>query len=69
MNTPESTTPATGTVVVTTFNCEVVLDALGFYVKCGARNCCYVSPYTASKSVARRWANQHDEDTGKEPRA
>jgi hypothetical protein len=53
---------ACGTVVVTTYNCEIVLGAHGFYVRCTARDCTYVTEYTSSKSVARRWANAHDED-------
>ena len=65
MNTTAKATPPTATVVVTTYNCEIVLDAHGFYVR--SINSPYVSPYTASKSVARRWANWYDEDTGKAP--
>jgi len=49
-----------GTVVATTNNCEIVLDARGFYVRCFARNCAYVSEYTAAKYRARQWADAHD---------
>lgn len=52
-----------GTVVITTANCEVVLDAYGFYVRCTSRNCTYVSGYTAAKFRARQWAEAHDNDT------
>jgi hypothetical protein len=55
------------TVVAETYNCTIMLDKHGFYVTCNA--CPYVSPVTASKSAARRWANAHDENTGKEARA
>jgi hypothetical protein len=47
-----------GTVVITTDNCEVVLDEHGFYVRC--TNCPHVSEYTAAKHVARGWALAHD---------
>lgn len=50
------------TVVIKTYNCQIMLDAHGFYVRCTAPDCTYVSRHTASKSVARRWANAHDED-------
>ena len=50
----------TGTVVVTTNNCEIVLDRAGFYVRCFARNCGYVSEITHAKHVARQWAGAHD---------
>lgn len=46
------------TVVAETVNCEVVLTPRGFYARC--TKCPWVSEYTASKSVARRWANEHD---------
>ena len=49
-----------GTVVLTTNNCEIVLDARGFYARCFARNCAYVSEYTAAKHIARQWAEAHD---------
>jgi len=48
------------TVVAGTVNCEIVLDARGFYARC--TRCPWVSEYTASKSTARRWANEHDND-------
>lgn len=50
------------TVVIETYNCEVVLTHMGFYVRCQAPGCTYVSRLTPSKSVARRWANAHDAD-------
>lgn len=50
----------TGTVVITTFNCEVVLDSYAFYARC--TKCPYVSEYTPAKHIARKWANDHDED-------
>lgn len=59
----------TGTVVVTTNNCEVVLDGFGFYVRCLAPNCTYVSKYTHAKHVARQWAEAHDEDQPNDGRA
>jgi hypothetical protein len=49
------------TVVLTTLNCEVILDRIGFWVRCTAPGCTYVSERTPSKPVARRWANAHDE--------
>jgi hypothetical protein len=58
-----------GTVVVTTNNCEIVLDAHGFYVRCTAPDCTYVSVYTASKYIARKWADAHDEDQPDDGRA
>lgn len=59
----------TGTVVATTNNCEIVLDGYGFYVRCFARNCAYVSEYTAAKHVARGWADAHDADQPGDGRA
>jgi hypothetical protein len=53
---------ATATVVITTANCEVVLDAYGFFVRCTSPNCSYVSEYTSAKHVARRLAEAHDHD-------
>jgi hypothetical protein len=51
------------TVVATTANCEVVLVAMGFYARCTARNCTWVSEeITASKHIARKWAEDHDSD-------
>lgn len=49
-------------VVATTYNCEIVLTPHGFYSRCTASGCGYVSKMTPSKAVARRWANAHDED-------
>jgi hypothetical protein len=57
------------TVVATTNNCEIVLDEYGFFVRCTARDCTYVSEYTPAKHVARRWANAHDEDQPNDGRA
>ena len=48
------------TTVGQTDLCEIVLDSLGFYIECQV--CGWTSNYTASKSTARRWANEHDED-------
>jgi hypothetical protein len=50
----------TGTIVVRTYNCEIMLTSAGFYVRCTAPNCTWVSETTASKSAAGRWANDHD---------
>jgi hypothetical protein len=61
--------PDNGTVVIETYNCQVVLDSFGYYVRCTAPDCTYVSNRTASKSVARRWANAHDEDQPNDGRA
>jgi hypothetical protein len=58
-----------GTVVTETSNCQIVLDEHGFYVRCTAPDCTYVSEYTPGKSVARRWANAHDEDQPTDGRA
>ena len=58
-----------GTVVATTNNCEIVLDARGFYARCFARNCAYVSEYAAAKHIARRWAEAHDADEQDDGRA
>jgi len=60
---------ATAAVVAATNNCEILLDDHGFYVRCFARNCTYISEHTASKSVARRWANAHDADQPNDGRA
>lgn len=57
------------TVVAVTANCEIVLDSYGFYVRCTVPDCAYVSEYTPSKSVARRWAQAHDEDRPGDGRA
>ena len=54
--------PDDQTLVAETNNCQIILSDFGFYVRCTARDCTYVTGYTASKSVARRWANAHDED-------
>lgn len=54
-------------VVAETHNCEVVLTPAGFYSRC--LNCTYVTEITPSKSVARRWANRHDEDQPNDGRA
>jgi hypothetical protein len=55
------------TTVITTGNCEVMLNEQGFYVRC--THCPYVSEITPSKSVAREWANAHDEDRSQDGRA
>lgn len=55
--------------VAETISCEILLDMYGFYVRCTADNCTYVSYYTPSKSVAREWANAHDEDKPNDGRA
>lgn len=47
-------------VVATTANCEIILTPRGFYVR--AISSTYVSRLTPSKSVARRWANNYDND-------
>jgi hypothetical protein len=52
--------PSTSTVVAETLNCEIVLDAHGFYAQC--TKCPYVSEYTPAKHIARGWASAHDED-------
>lgn len=49
-------------VVLTTYNVEIILGRFGFWNRCTARGCTYVSRTTASKAVARRWANAHDND-------
>ena len=51
-----------GTITARTRNCEIMLTGAGFYARCTAPNCTWVSEYTASKSTARRWANDHDEE-------
>lgn len=51
---------ANETVVIETTNCVVILDTYGFYVKCLAHNCTWVSDYTPSKPTARKWAITHD---------
>jgi hypothetical protein len=61
--------PDNETVVIETNNCQVVLDSFGFYVRCTAPDCTYVSEYTAAKHIARRWANAHDEDQPGDGRA
>jgi hypothetical protein len=67
LNPPATMAPPAGTVVASTANCEVVLDAFGFYARCG--NCPYVSEYTAAKFRARQWAEAHDEDQPGDHRA
>lgn len=56
-------------VVASTVNCEIVLDPYGFYARCTARDCTYVSEYTAAKFKARQWAEAHDEDQPGDHRA
>jgi hypothetical protein len=48
------------TIVATTANCEIILAPHGFYAR--SVNSTYVSRYTSSKSVARRWADNYDND-------
>lgn len=48
-----------GTVVVTTANCEVILDAHGFYARC--TRCPWVSEYTPAKHRARQFAAGHED--------
>ena len=48
------------TVVGGTDHCEIVLDDLGFYVRCFTANCRYVSERTYAKHVARQMAAAHD---------
>ena len=56
----EKEKPPRVSVVIATVNCEVILDPRGFYARCN--RCPWVSEYTPAKHVARRWANEHDND-------
>lgn len=47
-------------VVGGTQNCDIVLDDQGFYVRCFARGCRWVSERTHAKHIARQWAAEHD---------
>lgn len=49
-------------VVVTTNDVEIILDEHGFWNRCTAKGCTYVSRRTPSKAVARRWATRHNND-------
>jgi hypothetical protein len=60
---------STGTVVATAGNAEVVLDAYGFYARCRAQDCTYITDYTPAKYVARRWAEAHANDQPGDGRA
>ena len=49
------------TVVLSTVNCEVVLDAWGFYARCTAPDCTWVTDHYHGRHQALMAARAHED--------